>query len=173
MLSLKIVAPFAVGAGLFSACIASAEDVSPGMEANRFLEAHQKIPDIGPTPFGESINLYTGELSFRQTDIRLEGKGPAIVIARTTRSSQDLAVLADGVIDAAFGTWDLSVPRIETILRTARETPAALLARTGGVESFRRINTDAAPMVWFPTMPCRNGGGESSYSRKKGVNKPS
>lgn len=155
MLSLKIVAPFAVGAGLFSACIASAEDVSPGMEANRFLEAHQKIPDIGPTPFGESINLYTGELSFRQTDIRLEGKGPAIVIARTTRSSQDLAVLADGVIDAAFGTWDLSVPRIETLVMTPTRT---LLGTPGenwrsGIVSPNQYRRCTDGMVPYNAMP--------------------
>lgn len=128
MLSLKSATSLMAVAGLLCPCIASAQDVSLGMEVNRFLEAHQKIPDIGPTPFGESINLYTGELSFRQTDIRLEGKGPAIVIARTTRSSQDLAVLADGVIDAAFGTWDLSVPRIETLVMT----PNRILLGTPG-----------------------------------------
>lgn len=31
---------------------------------------------LGETPFGESINLYSGELSFNQVDIQLEGQGP-------------------------------------------------------------------------------------------------
>lgn len=80
-------------------------------EYNRRLKAYQTITPGGDTPFGEQINAYTGELSFMQTDVVVEGQGPSIVLARTTRTSQQ----DKGWWSAALGNWDISIPRIETL----------------------------------------------------------
>ncbi len=80
------------------------------------LKSAQTISPGGDTPFGERINLYTGELSFNQVDLSYDGTGPTIVLARTTSTSQE-----DRSLDPpAFGSWDLSIPRIETLLRIGR-----------------------------------------------------
>lgn len=87
-------------------------------EYNKLLKAHEKIDTVGPSPFGEEVNLYTGELTFKQTDIRLAGIGPDIEVTRTTRSSQSQADnLGDAAPSAAFGSWDIGLPRIETYLK--------------------------------------------------------
>ena len=47
------------------------------------LKASQSIQPLGDAPFGERINLYTGEVSFRHEVIVLEGIGPAIRVSRS------------------------------------------------------------------------------------------
>jgi RHS repeat-associated protein len=93
--------------------LAAAKQVTPQMEVGRTLKDRQAIHPGGDAPFGESINPTTGELSFSHADVVLEGTGPAIRLVRTTRTQQH-----DKAFDPpAFGNWDLSVPRIETMLR--------------------------------------------------------
>jgi len=94
-----------------NAC-ASAPDVTHESEYGRRIKAYQAVQPLGETPFGEHINLYSGELSFRQPDVIVEGQGPTISLVRSTASA-----LADGEIlmPFAFGNWTLSIPRIETL----------------------------------------------------------
>lgn len=112
--------PATFGKAALAACallalsqVAYAQEVSPEQEYARRLKAYQTISPGGETPFGERLNLYTGELSFEQPDITIEGLGPTIRLTRTTATS----LYEKGTEAAAFGTWDLSIPRIETIIR--------------------------------------------------------
>lgn len=98
----------------------SAEEVAPQDEYMKRLKVHQTIQPLGETPFGESINLYTGELSFRQTDVSLEGTGPTIVLARETTTAQTRELR---LLPGAFHDWVLSVPRIETLMPMASTRP--------------------------------------------------
>ncbi len=94
----------------------SAAEVSPESEYLRRLKVYQTVQPLGDTPFGENVNLYTGELSFSQTDVVLEGTGPTIVLARETITAQ---TREDKRLPEAFGDWTLSVPRIETLMPLA------------------------------------------------------
>ena len=57
---------------------AAAQGVTPQDEYMRRLKVYQTVQPSGETPFGEQINLYTGDLTFRQADVIVEGTGPTI-----------------------------------------------------------------------------------------------
>jgi hypothetical protein len=87
-------------------------DVSQADEYMKRLKIAQTVQPAGETPFGEQVNLYTGELSFQQTDVTVEGIGPAISLVRYTRGAQDNDFVNK---PGMAGSWQLSVPRIETL----------------------------------------------------------
>jgi YD repeat-containing protein len=92
---------------------AHAADVSPESEYGRRIKVYQTIQPIGDTPFGEQVSMYTGDLTFRQTDVSLEGQGPTITLARSLAT-----LMADTQVNEphALGDWTLSIPRIETLV---------------------------------------------------------
>ena len=57
-------------------------DVTPEEEYTKRINIYRTVQPLGQSPFGENINLYTGEATFSQTDIKLEGVGPPIIISR-------------------------------------------------------------------------------------------
>ena len=83
----------------------SAHAEQPGA---KYLKLYETIQPSGVTPFGENVNLYTGELNFQQTDIELAGQGPTIVLGRDY-SDPSILTLAD---------WSLTIPRIEVMVKT-------------------------------------------------------
>lgn len=103
---------------LFALCFilfypaASLADVTLEGEYGRRINPAQTVQPYGEKAFGENINIYTGDLSFWQTDVSLEGTGPAISLVRKT---------ADYLFDTSlryphpFGNWTLSIPRIQTL----------------------------------------------------------
>ncbi|WP_158635301.1 hypothetical protein [Luteimonas cucumeris] len=99
-----------------------AAEVSPESEYARRLKVYQTIQPEGDAPFGEQINLYNGDLSFRQTDIVLEGTGPTISLVRTTTSGLDNDSHS---LPYAFGNWSLSIPRIETLANMGYAPPGS------------------------------------------------
>lgn len=66
--------------------MAHAQEVPIGDEYLRRLKAYETIQPVGDTPFGEHLNLYTGDLTFSQTDLSLEGQGPTISLVRQLAS---------------------------------------------------------------------------------------
>lgn len=89
------------------------------------LKIFQTVQPHGDTPLGEQLNLYTGELSFRQADIVVEGTGPSISLVRSTVGSQTEGFQRPGSI----GNWHLSIPRLETL--TTAPLPALPLGSPG------------------------------------------
>lgn len=113
----------AVVAVLFLSVLdAGADEVSPESEYARRLKVYQTVQPQGDSPFGEQINLYNGDLSFSQTDIVLEGIGPTISLVRSTTSGfkNDSHSLP-----FAFGNWELSIPRIETLTQMGYAPPGS------------------------------------------------
>lgn len=94
---------------------AMAADVSPQDEYEKRLKLARTIEPVGEKPFGESHSLLSGEIGFEVTDITLEGNGPAISLTRTAR----LREMDRGNDPPMLGNWDLSIPRIETMVRAA------------------------------------------------------
>jgi len=90
-----------------------AQEVSVEDEYLRRLKVYETIQPVGSTPFGERLNLYTGDLTFSQTDVSLEGKGPAITLVRQLAS---MAESESRLQPYMMGDWVLSIPRIETVV---------------------------------------------------------
>lgn len=82
-------------------------------EYTRRIKVGETIEPLGDTPFGESVSLYTGNLSFRQTDISLPGIGPGITLTRTYDIT---GAPTSKTFDLSLGDWDLAVPEITTMI---------------------------------------------------------
>lgn len=90
-----------------------AQEVPTGDEYLRRIKVYQTIQPVGDSPFGERLNLYTGDLTFSQVDISLEGNGPDMTLVR------QLATSAEGearLQPYAMGDWSLSIPRMEAVV---------------------------------------------------------
>ena len=87
--------------------------VNPSTEYLNRIKGAETIQPLGDTPFGESISLFNGALSFRQTDISYPGIGPAITLARSYEASGSPLTYGN---DLPMADWDLSIPRIATVV---------------------------------------------------------
>lgn len=116
-----------LGLALVCACVfanGSAEEIEAGTEYQRNLHASGAVEAHGSSPFGESIDLYSGGLSFEHVDLRLTGTGPDIVIARRyTAGTQEKRNPWAG-----FGDWTLVIPQITTFTQIPAVGPY------GGIE---------------------------------------
>jgi YD repeat-containing protein len=88
-----------------------AQSVTPDVEYKKLIQVDQSIHPLGEHPFGEKVDLSTGELSFEETDVSLPGNGPLLQLSRTL--STTLGVENFGA-ERPFADWDLNIPRIET-----------------------------------------------------------
>jgi hypothetical protein len=68
---------------------AFAQSVTPEAEYKDLIKIDQKVTPLGANPFGESVSLYDGSLSFEQTDISAKGAGPLLKLSRTLRVTGD------------------------------------------------------------------------------------
>jgi hypothetical protein len=86
---------------------------TPESEYKKLIKVDEEVQPLGANPFGESISLYDGSLSFEQTDISLPGAGPLLQISRSLKvtGENDYPLNTEG----AFADWELDIPRIETI----------------------------------------------------------
>jgi len=57
-------------------------NVTPEDEYRKAIKVSEDIQPLGESPFGEQISLYTGQLSFRQTDVSVAGQGPVLELSR-------------------------------------------------------------------------------------------
>jgi YD repeat-containing protein len=135
--------------GLLPAQSEASDFLTPEQEYKKLVHVRDDIAPLGQNPFGESISLYNGELSFRQTDISLPGRGPLIEITRT------FAVTGiderEGRADNAFGDWELDVPRISTITAGLRVDKPWVVQTAN---NYRRCTLFGRP----PTVAASNGG---------------
>ena len=76
------------------------------------VKVRSTVQPLGPTPFGEKINMYTGSLSFTQTDVEYPGTGPTILLTRSFNTQLRFVQSY-----SFFGDWAFDIPRIETIVR--------------------------------------------------------
>lgn len=88
-----------------------AQSVTPDQEYKKLIQVDTAIHPLGAHPFGEQVNLSTGELSFEETDVSLPGNGPLLQLSRTLDTTLGTENINAG---RPFGDWDLDIPRIET-----------------------------------------------------------
>lgn len=154
-----------------------ADDIGPRSEYARRLKNFESIQPHGDAPFGEQISAYTGDLSFTQADIVLEGKGPTISLARTTASPANSEYR---ITPHAFGNWMLSVPRIETLIQHDLTIPNPgspgqqwIIANYNDPDRYARCTRFDRPMFLGPYPEAWNGmdlyiedGGQQAVMRR-------
>ncbi|TPG03900.1 RHS repeat protein [Rhodanobacter glycinis] len=86
--------------------------VTPEDEYKKLIRVSEDIQPLGATPFGESVSLYNGSLSFDQTDVSLPGNGPLLQLSRSYHLRE---AKESESIDGAFSDWDIEIPRITTM----------------------------------------------------------
>ncbi|MGN6227484.1 MAG: RHS repeat domain-containing protein, partial [Dyella sp.] len=92
---------------------ASTSTATPEDEYKKLIRVSEDIQPLGEHPFGESISLYDGTLSFQQTDVSSRGSGPLLQLVRQFRIEG--IDESEARADYAFGDWDLVIPHIETL----------------------------------------------------------
>jgi YD repeat-containing protein len=87
-------------------------DTSLYQEQGKLIRAPKAVTVLGTDLFGDQVNLYTGGLSFVQNDVSLPGNsGLPVSIGRSFRTG----VTSGAGPTAAFGNWDLEIPRMHGI----------------------------------------------------------
>src|ERR1700754_1599228 len=87
---------------------------TPDEQFQRHMKVNEDITPLGENPFGEQVGLYTGALSFDNSDIVLHGDGPDIVIGRSIEQTSGASGANPWYRE--FGNWQLNVPRITAIV---------------------------------------------------------
>lgn len=93
---------------------AAAQTVTYADEYQNRIKAAGALQALDDNAFGEQVDLYTGTTSFAQTDLVLEGKGPPIVIARSTPKNDFSET--DPLKFTGMGDWELDIPQIVTLV---------------------------------------------------------
>ena len=124
-----------------------AQDISAPIEdeVRQRLRVNTEMSPLGKNPFGESVNLYNGTLSFEQTDIDLKGNGPDLKLTRSY-AAEDTA----SPYWRAFVDWKMEVPHIETIV-TPNESGFFINSTTGRCSAI--ASNGPAPI----SLPNNNG----------------
>jgi hypothetical protein len=106
------------------ACVANISSASSGggggtnftttyYEQGKLIRAGEDVEALGPNLMGDSINEYSGSLSFTQTDVDLPGNNAlAVAVARHIATGSRQAALTGGL----FGDWDLEIPHLHTLV---------------------------------------------------------
>lgn len=131
---------------------------SPFAYAQSYEEEYQNriksagaVQAFSESPFGENVDLYTGEAQFTHVDLRLEGKGPAIVIAR--RSLRTEISGSNQMEYSGFGDWDLLVPEMTTLVPESKAVPSEGDWRTSdGAGLTTQRCTYLGNLVWSPPL---------------------
>ncbi len=105
-----------------------AQSATPDQEYQKLIQVDQGIHPLGAHPFGENINPYDGSLSFSVTDVSLRGNGPTITIGRTWHSYE---WVGNSDPQFPFGSWDLDIPRIETLVGSGGAIASSAIWQTG------------------------------------------
>ncbi|HET6553843.1 MAG TPA: hypothetical protein VFG49_09925, partial [Dyella sp.] len=97
----------------------SAKPVTPEEEYKKNTRVSEDIQPLGENPFGESISLYSGGLTFEQTDVSASGTGPTLTLSRRFELPSQQEHI--NILDNAFGSWDINLPRITTVTANSQD----------------------------------------------------
>lgn len=112
----------------------AAQDIASTTDYAKLLGVEKTIEPVGDTPFGEQISLYTGEVKYLHSDVVVPGNGPTISLVRNT-----VRTWIDNQ-PPAFADWQLSIPRIETLVYTKGGSPGAnwIVRPTSDPDRYKR-----------------------------------
>lgn len=110
-LNRHLLAIFCIGTLSISSVGSASAETSYADEYVKRIKFARTIQPANPAPFGENINLSTGEVTFTHTDLELKGNGPDITI---TREFGRVSESSPGTF-GGFGTWRFAIPHIVTL----------------------------------------------------------
>lgn len=77
----------------------------PWQEYSKLIKSREQITSEGPQLFGDSVNLYTGELSFAVSEVSIPGNN-ALPVAL----GRKYVVPGEGIPNQPMGDWDIDIP---------------------------------------------------------------
>jgi RHS repeat-associated protein len=90
--------------------------IDPTTEYSSLIRSQSATGALDSGLLGESIDYYTGQTNFVTTDVSLPLN---FALPMAVSRSYHVGNKAGGVLQGAFGDWDLEVPRIETVLASS------------------------------------------------------
>jgi RHS repeat-associated protein len=90
--------------------------IPEAVEYDRLIRAQRDVGSLDTDLLGESIDYFTGQTDFVTTDVSLPGSN-ALPVALGRR--YHVTNHAGGVLQGAFGDWDLEVPHVEGVFATS------------------------------------------------------
>lgn len=103
--------------------MASAQTASIFREQGELMRASRTVGALGADLFGDSVDMYTGKLSFRQTDVSLPGNNALSVAVRRTLATG--GQIDAHLVNGAFGDWDLDIPHLQGIFAQSGWQPGS------------------------------------------------
>jgi len=162
-----------------SCSVLAQSQVTPEDEYKKLIKVNEDVQPLGETPFGESVSLYNGSLSFEQTDISLPGTGPLISVSRSYHLRE---AKESESVDGAFSDWDIEIPKLTTVTANQMnvtgwqiDAPNAdarcTLFRRPPTVAMQQGGADWDPGVWWTgyqmVMP---GGGSQDLLKRTSAN---
>ncbi|WEN15572.1 hypothetical protein PY254_02535 [Rhodanobacter sp. AS-Z3] len=126
--------------------------VTPEHEYKKLIRVSEDIQPLGQNPFGESVSLYNGNLSFEQTDVSLAGNGPMLQLSRSFQPKDSSEA---GAVDGGFADWNVELPRITTMAssfwRVSGPSPRSRCSQFGPppVIAGTQGSADWDPVTWW------------------------
>ncbi|WP_346948518.1 hypothetical protein [Dyella sp.] len=140
----RVLLAFALAICSFPAWSQSAA-VKPEDEYKKKIKVTEDIQPLGENPFGESISLYNGSLSFMQTDVSAAGIGPLLQLSRSFHIADvDPTYSYQEFLNNTLVDWGLDVPRIETLSANYKWSDTGGQLHTGW---FFRDNTQRCSIL--------------------------
>lgn len=132
---------------VFSSSGHAQSTVTPEDEYRKLTRVTEDIQPLGETPFGENISLYSGSLSFEQTDVSAAGTGPLLQVTRTLRLPGREETLDTNRF--GFADWEWNLPRITTMTSNDGNTQGWKVAWPSDPNA-RCDHFTAPPEITFP-----------------------
>ena len=127
---------------------AVAQDTDAYAEQYKLVTAASVAQPLDLHLFGEEIGVYSGSLSFRQTDIALPGNDSLPV-----QLGRRLAVGQGGLRAGHFGDWDIDLPSISGVFAVGASSYGRNLgfaADAEGAAAFQRCSQFSEPPQGYP-----------------------
>lgn len=113
-------------------------------EYDKLIDSREAVGVLGPTLFGDSVNFYTGALSFSTTDVAIPGNF-ALPVSVTRQTTVGHGKGSDNH-DRLFADWGMDLPNISGVFA------ASLGWVTGGTVNQRCSLPGPPPPISFETV---------------------
>ncbi|HJS34230.1 MAG TPA: hypothetical protein VJ766_01955, partial [Pseudoxanthomonas sp.] len=146
--------------------VVSAQDVSrPWEEYGKLIKSRETVAALGPTLFGDQVDLNTGALSFSATDVSIPGNSKlSVAFSRSFKVSNRKGYINDSTL----ADWELDAPKLSGVFASSWgpasrcSVASAAAARPAQVSSSGTVFN--AEDFWQGNHADMPGGGEMLYN---------
>ena len=143
--------------------VVSAQEVSrPWEEYGKLIKSRETVASLGPTLFGDEVDLNTGALSFSATDVSIPGNSKlSVAFSRSFKVSNRKGYIND----STMADWELDTPNLSGVF--APNWSMTCSATTAAAARPPQISYDGTLFnsadYWHGTQANMPGGGEMLY----------